>query len=1022
VYAFALSTDMDALLWEILEEGDPDDIIEVLVKLSDPGVLPESVEVVAQIGNIISCRIRRGDIEKIRNERAVASMKAPRTLQVEPLFFEERSWDIENDNGHVADFRPRNLPYKGRGAVIGIADWGFDFTHPNFIGENGGTRFIAIWDQSADYDGENPYGYGAVYTQEMLNQALSTDAPFEYLGYHPGKSDIIHAGMHGTHVLDIAAGNGYTGPAGVAPEAELLAVHLATGKLRDLSGLGESSRVFDAIDFLDKVSGPKPMVINLSVGSHGDSHAGLSLIEQAIDYLSAVKNNRAIVQSCGNYFGAMVHCSGRINQGHTSLIEWLIHHKDKTPNELEIWYESEDEITVGLIAPDEIEVLKNMGIGRHKIYDENSNKIGRYYHRKYEPNTNLSQILLILSETAAPGRWTVLLQAKRIQSGRYEAWIERDIKGEHNQSRFPIHQASNEMTTGSICNSRHTISVGAYNSRRGEIAFFSSVGPTWDGRPTPFLVAPGVGILAAKSASAFQDRSEGDLAYKTGTSMATPYVTGAVALLFEENGGSMPISEIKDRLVSAAEKPKEITDANIQRYGFGIFNVNRLFKSPNYQDQEKVELSNIKNNKMDYMPSPQVSPEALMETYIEQYPELAGENLIEFYDSLPAEKQLDFNVGDMLVRRQYAHHEPVWFGVVEEIRDREAVLVTGKGRRALRLPVQDNWEIRRIPIKLRNDFNFDGSKKFQLNAEDGIELAFDDLLSEKERKNQSHSEPTHRLYNRQDNPDEGYSACSNSIYQPKKFVELNREDHGIGKYNINHYVGFFNTRSKINICHEIHRLYFDFGIIFSQKNKASAKREPYKFNGRDTIRFTVGGTHGNFFEKTSGLVHDDWVSMEFDSKYETFFARTLKRDWKEAYEYAMNPIPNSTDLITINQHHFLAGRRSWRIGYDYFNYEKLFYIETAAMERYSSAVVHLVADLADFRKTIDAIWTHLIVNFAKSKGFQLLPYYKPDAYESTFGGVLRRSEEHESFEKATSVSWFQEVMKRHPGLTAKPIK
>ena len=91
--------------------------------------------------------------------------------------------------------------------------------------------------------------------------------------------------MHGTHVLDIAAGNGSVGDSGVAPGADLIAVHLATGAPRDLLGLGTSVRVFDAIHFINDMAGDRPLVINMSVGSHTEAHLGKSLVEQAIDHL-----------------------------------------------------------------------------------------------------------------------------------------------------------------------------------------------------------------------------------------------------------------------------------------------------------------------------------------------------------------------------------------------------------------------------------------------------------------------------------------------------------------------------------------------------------------------------------------------------------------------------------------------------------------------------------------------------------------------------------------------------------------
>jgi subtilisin family serine protease len=73
---------------------------------------------------------------------------------------------------------------------------------------------------------------------------------------------------------------------------------------------------------------------------------------------------------------------------------------------------------------------------------------------------------------------------------------------------------------------------------------FSSRGPTIDRLPKPDLVAPGANITSLKPG--------GGYAAQTGTSMATPMVTGAAALLWEKNPGLTP-NHLRNLLVSTAE-------------------------------------------------------------------------------------------------------------------------------------------------------------------------------------------------------------------------------------------------------------------------------------------------------------------------------------------------------------------------------------------------------------------------------------------------------------------------------------
>jgi len=89
------------------------------------------------------------------------------------------------------------------------------------------------------------------------------------------------------------------------------------------------------------------------------------------------------------------------------------------------------------------------------------------------------------------------------------------------------------ITVGAV--SDYSAPVGTYRHDDGIfLASFSSRGPTDDGRIKPDISAPGVTVGGA------QKGTVGSYIHYDGTSMATPYVSGAIALALEANPSATP--------------------------------------------------------------------------------------------------------------------------------------------------------------------------------------------------------------------------------------------------------------------------------------------------------------------------------------------------------------------------------------------------------------------------------------------------------------------------------------------------
>lgn len=141
-----------------------------------------------------------------------------------------------------------------------------------------------------------------------------------------------------------------------------------------------------------------------------------------------------------------------------------------------------------------------------------------------------------------------------------------------------------DLTINDPGNAEFAITVGSTHRDMPHIygvSYFSSKGPTGDGRCKPDLVAPGENIVscaAANSRMVMSETSEQGCTYfkSSGTSMAAPHVSGAAAAFLS----------IRNEYIGEAEKVKEIftstaTDLARDRYfqGSGLLDLMRAIQS-----------------------------------------------------------------------------------------------------------------------------------------------------------------------------------------------------------------------------------------------------------------------------------------------------------------------------------------------------------------------------------------------------------------------------------------------------------
>lgn len=408
----------------------------------------------------------------------------------------------------------------GEGVLVAVLDSGVDYAHPDFRTEDGKTRIAALWDQTIS--GRPPSGYriGTEYTREQIDEALAQENPERRREIVPSTD----GGGHGTRVLGIAAGNGRASGGryrGVASKSLLLVVKLGVPNREDFP------RTTELMQGLDYCIGKAmelglPLAVNISFGNTYGAHDGTSLLET---YISDVANlwKSVICIGTGNEGYAAGHYSGKLSEGQTEEIELAVGEYEPALN-LQIWKSYLDDADILLVSPGGKRVgpLQNI-LGPQRFSLEDTELL--LYYGEPSPYSQSQEIyieFLPKDGYVTPGVWKIVLVSGKIKDGRIQLWLPSSAVL-NTSTRFLRPSAETTLTIPSTA--RRIIAVGAYDSRNETYADFSGRGNTGDRRSRPSLAAPGVEIMSAVPG--------GGYAPSTGTSFATPFVTGCAALLME---------------------------------------------------------------------------------------------------------------------------------------------------------------------------------------------------------------------------------------------------------------------------------------------------------------------------------------------------------------------------------------------------------------------------------------------------------------------------------------------------------
>ena len=470
-----------------------------------------------------------------------------------------------------------NTPYKGAGSIVLIYDTGIDWKHADFRlpGDSTKTRILAIWDQTlTPNSGESsPAGfpYGVEYTQVQINAELGPSPPGTVR-----ENDI---NGHGTHVAGTAAGNGLAAGgkyAGMAPEADIIVVKGGNGSFNTI-------KMIDGLTYAAAKAAAfgKPIVVNWSLGGQSGPHDGTNPEEIAVDNFVSTPG-RVVCIAAGNDGGRAIHIGGSAQDFDIALSVPAYSPNPGPGNDrfiFDVWFSGNPTVSAGVRSPNAdtasapFSVFGSQGSGQTGI----DGQITLENNSPSLVGNGGRQIELAVSDLAgfdpATGTWILSFRNPDIQPAAFDGWV---VTGTVGSSAVSVSGGDDLKTVATPGTSQGGITVGAYVTKwfwptysglllsygavdhTGDIAAFSSIGPTGDDRVKPDLVAPGQGIVSSLSSS-MDTTGQASRIYPgqkhwliQGTSMATPQVTGASAMLL----GALPgltAADLKGLLTETAD-------------------------------------------------------------------------------------------------------------------------------------------------------------------------------------------------------------------------------------------------------------------------------------------------------------------------------------------------------------------------------------------------------------------------------------------------------------------------------------